>query len=37
MGTIHEYLASLENVEWAALRPTWFMGRNTLALFPIEC
>lgn len=26
MGKVHEYLASFADVEWAALRPTWFMG-----------
>lgn len=28
MGLVHDYLAGLEpeGVEWAVLRPTWFMG-----------
>jgi len=29
MGQVHEYLASLDGIiEWAVLRPTWFMGMS---------
>jgi festuclavine dehydrogenase len=30
MGLVHEYLAEL-GVEWAVLRPSWFMGTNPAA------
>lgn len=26
MGKVHERIASFSDVEWAVLRPTWFMG-----------
>lgn len=29
MGAVHGYLASLEDVEFVVLRPTWFMGMYT--------
>lgn len=32
MGKVHERIASLDDVEWAVLRPTWFMGMYYLEL-----
>lgn len=36
MGKIHKYLASIEGVEYAVLRPTWFMGALQLSLQFLE-
>lgn len=35
MGKVHEHIASLGDVEWAVLRPTWFMGMCCLDLLII--
>ncbi|KAI2641174.1 putative ergot alkaloid A [Xylaria nigripes] len=34
MGQVHEYLASLGDVEYAVLRPTWFMENFSLPEMP---
>lgn len=34
MGQVHAHLDSLEDIEYAVLRPTWFMGTFTFLFLP---
>ena len=33
-GQVHEYLDSLKGIEYAVLRPTWFMGTFLFSFYP---